>query len=59
MPAHWRLGHLTFHFSYVIQETLFPSLSLPEEVRNPKLSHSRVQPEVAQGTSLPYLTGQL
>lgn len=50
---------LTFHFSCVIQETMFPSLSLPEEVRDPILPHSRVQPEVAQVITLSYLTGQL
>lgn len=50
---------LTNHFSCVTQETLLPSLSLPEEVRDPVQPHSRVQPEAAQASSLPYLTGQL
>lgn len=41
------------------QETLLPSLSLPEEVGDPVQPHSRVQPEATQASSLLYLTGQL
>lgn len=47
------------HFSCVTQETLLPSLSLPEEVGDPVQPHSRVQPEATQASSLLYLTGQL
>lgn len=50
---------LTNHFSCVTQETLLPSLSLPEEVGDPVQPHSRVQPEATQASSLLYLTGQL